>query len=163
MAKSLNKGIDSTLDAPGVTLPIAGIKFGLTHRVKSESPAEAVLVNITSPLDRMETVRLGYTEVADVYKNTSIYDSVRGPSKQGVQILGQLSEVWTLSDSVDATYRVDLPVKGHLVLTVPACEYITQNDILAFVGRVISTLYDGETGDWRIADLLRGALVPKDL
>lgn len=163
MAKTLNKGFDSTGEVMDKTLAIAGFKYPDEFRVKSESPDEAILVNVTSPMDRLEKLRFAYSEVADVYKNTSIDSSVAAASKRGVQILAQASETWSLTDAADPEYRVDLPVTAHIVVKVPACEYISETDILELLGRTVGGLYDGTTAQWRLSDLVRGALVPKGL
>lgn len=163
MAKTLNKGFDPTGEASDKTLAIAGFKYPDEFRVKSESPDEAILVNITSPMDRVEKLRFAYSEVADVYKNTSIDSSVAAASKRGVQVLAQASETWSLTDDADPEYRVDLPVSAHIVVKIPACEYISETDILELLGRAVGGLYDGTTAQWRLSDLVRGALVPKGL
>lgn len=120
-------------------------------------------MNITSPMDRIEKLRFAYSEIGDVYKNTSIDPSVAAASKRGVQVLAQTSETWSLTDAVDPEYRVDLPVSAHIVLKIPACEYISEADILELLGRTIGGLYDGTTAEWRLNDLVRGSLVPKGL
>lgn len=163
MAKVLNKGYDVTGEVMDKTLTISGYKYPDEFRVKSESPDEAILVNITSPMDRIEKLRFAYSEIADVYRNTSIDSSVAAASKRGVQVLGQVSETWSLTDESDPEYRVDLPVSAHVVVKIPACEHISEADILELLGRAIGGLYDGTTAEWRLSDLVRGSLVPKGL
>lgn len=162
MSKTINKGYTTTGDVTGKTLPIAGYVYGTTFRTKVNTPTEAVLVNLTSPIDRQEKLRFAYKEIADVYTNTGINPAYFPASKQGVQLLVQATDVWSISDSIDATYRVDLPISVHAVIKIPSCEYITQADILEAIGRSIGGLFDAGTADtWRVTELMRGALVPK--
>lgn len=161
MAKSLSKGYTS--EESSVTLPVELLAFDTNFRVKASNPGEVVLTNVTTPVDRPEKVRFAYSEIADIYKNTGIDESVTAASKKGVQVLAQVTETWSLTDSDDASYRVDLPVSAHLVLKIPACEHIGINDVKSLVGRVLGSLYDDKAGDWNIASLVRGALVPSGL
>lgn len=165
MTISISKGYDPASQVSGKTLPIAGFVYASQFRCKSTTPQEAVLANITSPLDRQERIRLAYKEVSDVYSNTGINPAYFPPSKQGVQLLAQVNDIWRLVDSEDASWRQDLPLSAHLVVKVPACENISQADILELLGRLVGALYDATTGTdaWRITELLRGVLVPKGL
>lgn len=164
MSKSINKGYTTTGDVSGKTLPIAGYVYPDTFRVKSENPAEAVLVNLTSPIDRQERLRIGYKEISDVYQGTSINPAYYAASKQGIQFLVQANDVWSVTDSEDASYRVDLPISVHMIVKVPACETISQADILEAIGRATGCLFDAGTADtWRVTELTKGVLVPKGL
>jgi hypothetical protein len=160
MAKTLNKGYDTTNETSLVTAAV-GFDFSTDFRVKQDQPNETKLVNTTSPIDRPEQIRIAYSEVSDVYNNTSIDPSVYAASRKGVQILAQLSDVYSLTDSVDASYRVDLPVSAHIVIRIPACEHISSSDVLALVGRLNGCLYDNQVVNAdRLQAMLRGALKP---
>lgn len=163
MAKSVNKGYTTTHETALVTAAV-GFDFDSDFRVKSETVDEVRIVNTTSPIDRPETIRFAYSEIKDVYNNTSIDSSVYAASRKGVQILAQINEVFSLTDSVDASYRVDLPVSAHIVIRVPACEYISSSDILDLVKRLNGALYDQQTvNSDRLQALLRGSLKPTEM
>lgn len=138
------------------------VNYGADFRVKSNSPGkEVVLTNITSPVDRPEKVRIGYSEVSNIYAGTGVEPSVLSPTKKGVQILAQVTEVISVTDDTDPDYRVDLPVSYHLVIKVPTSEYITGARVEAGVGRLLSGLFDtGVTTTTRLEAILRGALMP---
>ena len=141
------------------------LNYKENFRVKSNVPGkEVVLTNITSPVDCPEKIRIGYSEVANVYAGTGVEPSVSAPTKKGTQILVQLTEVISVTDDTDADFRIDLPVSYHMVIKVPTSEYITASDIQTGIGRLISGLY--ETGSLltaRIDAIRRGALLPSDL
>lgn len=163
MAKQLNKGYVTTNETALVTAAV-GFDFDSNFRVKSEVADEVKIVNTTSPIDRPEQIRFAYQEIKDVYSNTSIDSSVYAASKKGVQILAQISDVYSLTDSEDASYRVDLPVSAHIVIRVPACEYISSADILGLVNRLNGALYDQKAVNaTRLQALLRGSLKPTDI
>lgn len=163
MAKTINKGYDVTNETSLITAAV-GFDFASDFRTKENGVNEVKLVNTTSPIDRPETLRFAYSEIKDVYKNTDIDASVMAPSHKGVQILAQLNDVYTLTDDADASYRVDLPVSAHVVIKIPACEYITSSDVLGLVDRLNGSLFDSQTMDSnRLQALLRGVLEPSEL
>jgi hypothetical protein len=163
MAKYLSKGYDKANETAQASLSIAPLAYEKDFRLKANNPGEAVIVNVTTPVDRPEKIRTAYSEIADIYKNTGIDESVTAPSKKGVQILSQVTETWSLLDDSAADYRIDLPVSAHLVVKIPACEHIAESDVVELVGRAIGAIYDAETGNWRVSSLVRGALVPQGL
>ena len=163
MAKTINKGYDTTNDVALVTAAV-GFDFAADFRTKENGTDEVKIVNTTAPIDRPETIRFAYSEIKDVYKNTDIDPSAYATSRKGVQILAQINEVFSLTDDTDATYRVDLPVQAHVVIKVPACEYITSSDVLGLVDRLNGCLFDAQTMDAsRLQALLRGVLEPSEL
>lgn len=163
MAKTVSVGYTDTQTTPK-TLSRPDLSFTTDFRVKTNEPSEATLVNLTSPIDRQETIRFGFREIKDVYKNTSIDPSVAAPSKKGVQLLAQVSDIFSITDASVPTYRVDLPVSAHIVVTVPQCEYITADMVATLVSRALASLYDtGATTSTRLSQVMRGSLVPTGL
>lgn len=162
----INKGYTDT--------PITGVtslnfKRGLVNyatdfKVKQETKDEVILTNITSPLDRPENLRVGYSTVQDIYNNTDIHPSVQAPSRRGVSILCQLTNTLSRVDELHPESRVDLPISAHLVLKFPASASITAELLEEHMGRLISALYStGKTSPERIQSLIRGALTPSDV
>lgn len=166
MAKVISKGYTDTpvSGVPSLTFPRAVLNFGADFRVKSNQPAEIVLTNITSPVDRPEQIRLASSSIANIYSGTSIEPSLAAPTKRGVSVLAQVTDIISVTDSADPDYRIDLPVSYHLVLKIPVNENLTSALIQEGLGRMISTLFDtGSTGLTRIESLIRGSLVPTDI
>jgi len=164
MTKQISWGFkDTPVDGvSNLSLSRPVINFSSDFRVKTEKSGEVVLTNLTTPLDRPEQIRIATSDIRDVYANTDIDPSVYAPSKRGVSILTQITDTLSVADDNDADFRVDLPVSAHLVVKVPASEYISADKVEALVARLISTLYEtGEDGTTRIDSVLRGSLVPK--
>lgn len=166
MAKVINKGYTDT-PVSGVTslsFPRAILNFKADFRVKSDQPNEVVLTNITSPVDRPEQIRVAFSNIANVYSGTTIESSVAAPTKRGVSILCQVTDIISVTDNTDPDYRIDLPVSYHVVIKVPANENLTTTLIQEGLGRMISGLFDtGSTTLARLEALIRGSLVPSDL
>lgn len=166
MAKSINVGYTDTAIAgnPVLNLLRGSINHAADFVVKSSSPSEVVLTNITSPLDRPEKFRISYQEIANVYGGTDIDPSVYGSSKKGVSILVQLTEILSETDSVDPAYRVDLPISVHCVLRFPANTAITAAMLQTAMARMLSGFYaTGSVTTDRITSMVRGSLKPSDL
>lgn len=166
MAKSVLYNRTDT-PIPGVaelTIPIGLVNFGADFRVRSDEPGEAIITNLTSPIDRPEKYRFAMNEIKDVYRNSGIDTTLYSPSRRGASVLCQLTDTWTVVDSVDTSYEVALPIEGHIVLKLPANENITADMVKGFVGRLVSGLFDtGVTTSTRMKSLLRGSLLPLDL
>lgn len=164
MTKSVNNGYVDTpvTGVPSLTFPRAVLNFQKDFRVKANNPGkEVILTNITSPVDRPENIRIGYTNIANIYSGTSVEPSVFAPTRKGVSILSQVTDILSVTDNTNADYRIDLPVSAHLVLKVPASEFITADVVQTLVGRLLSSLFDtGATSTTRLDAILRGSLVP---
>lgn len=167
MAKQISMGYsDTPLDGVStLSFPRGLLNFAADFRVKSENAGkESVLTNITSPIDRPEKVRIAYSDVSNIYTGSGIEPGLYAPTKRGVSVLVQLTEVISVTDSVDPTYRVDLPVSYHLVIKVPVSEAISGAVIETGIGRLLSGLYDsGSTTTARLGSILRGSLVPPEM
>lgn len=127
---------------------------------------EVILTNFLSPVDRPEKIRIAYSDVANVYGGTGIEPSRIAPTKRGTSILLQYTNVLSVTDpdGVDPESRIDLPVSYHMVVKVPASEYLTPALILEGIGRLIGVLFNsGDLSSLRLEGLLRGSLVPPGL
>ena len=167
MAKVKSTGYTDTAveGVSALTFPRAVLNIGTDFRVKSDQPGkEVVLTNITSPVDRPEKIRVAYTDIANVYLGTGIESSLLAPTKRGVSVLVQATEILSVTDDTDPDYRIDLPVSYHLVIKVPASEHINAADVQTGIGRLLSGLFDtGVATTSRLESILRGSLVPTEL
>lgn len=140
------------------------VNYRADFKIKETTPDNSVVTNLTSPISFPERHHFGVTEVGDVYKGTGIDPNLFAPSRRGVSLFGKVTEVWTVEDSVDASYQVALPVSCHVVIRVPNHELITPAMVEALLGRTVSTLYEtGSEATTRIASMLRGSMLPSDL
>lgn len=163
MAKSVVKNYTDTpiSGVTSLTLPMSVVNFGKDFRVKSDEPGEAILTNLTSPIDRPERFRFAMSDIKDIYKNSGIDANLYSPSRRGVSVLVQLTDTYTVSDSTDTKYDVALPMEAHLVIKVPSNELITSQMIQDFVGRLTNGLFEsGVVNTDRIKSLFRGSLIP---
>jgi len=139
------------------------VNFGADFNVVEDNSQEITLTNITSPLDRPEKFRMGYTLIRDIYTNTDVSVNVQAPSKRGVSVLVQLTNTYSDVD-LEHKNRVDLPVSTHLVLKFPANAAITADVIQEQVGRLLSGLFEtGSVSNDRLKSMMRGSLLPKGI
>lgn len=167
MAKVISTGYTDTAitGVSALTFNRGLLNFAKDFRVKSNAPGkEVILTNVTCPVDRPEKIRIGFSEVSNVYNGSGIEVPVTAPSKKGTQILAQVTEVISVTDDTDPDYRLDLPVSYHLVIKVPTSEYVTSSVIMTGLGRLMSSIFDtGDLTNTRLEAILRGALLPADL
>jgi hypothetical protein len=165
MAKSLSFNFTDTPTASPATFSFSHpINYADDWRTDSDEGDELWLTNLTAPTDKPERIRYGQTTIKDVYSNTSIDKSFYAPSRRGSKILAQLTDVMTVLDSADATYEVDLPISGNIVLNVPSNALVTETVVLAFLQRLYGTLFEtDDTGATKLKAQIRGALKPSDL
>lgn len=157
--------VDSPISgATDVTKSLAKINYSTDFTIKSRTANEAILTNLSSPIGFPEQQRTGFTIHPNVYKNTGIDPNFYPPSRQGTSVLSGISEVWTVTETSDPTFKIALPVSAHLVIKTPQSEYINSDDIEELVLRLLTTLYGQNSGSLeRITALLRGSLVPQDV
>lgn len=162
MAKVVSYGYKDTpiSDPENITIKLA-TNFGADFRTRVDDPDEAVLTNLTAPQGRPEKYRWAYSEIPDVYRNTDIEPALRNQTKGGVQVLCELTDTWSVTDTEDATFNVALPVKAHIVLRIPNTDYLQVEQVQYLINRLIAGLYDqGSASTERLAALLRGSLKP---
>lgn len=166
MAQTISNGYSDTAIS-GVTslaFPRGLINFGTDFRVQKNGTTDITLVNLTSPIDRPEKFRFAISDIANIYTNTGIDPSVWGANRQGQSLLIQLSEILSVTDSADPSYRVDLPVVCNITLKTPKSGLISSEFILGLLGRAVSGAFDtGSTSTDGIKRLEHGSLIPRDL
>lgn len=149
---------DTTTTSVGQIQP-ATINYSADFAKKISDASSVVITNLTSPLDRPETIRYAVSRVNNVYAGTGIEPSFHAPAKSGVSILVQDNVV--LSDVIGES-RVDLPMSTHIVIKVPYNELITDSVLLTLLSRIVGCCYDqsGASAAPRLSRLARGALLP---
>lgn len=160
----LNRADTAISGVPSLSLPLAVLNLPVDFVTKTRSNKEVVLANLTSPLGAVETIRFAVNDVANVYSGTQIQPTMWATSKHGVSILAQLNDIFSVTDTVDASFRQDLPVSAHIVLKVPDSELITGDVLKAIVGRLVDALFDsGAVASSRLVALARGSLIPANV
>lgn len=149
----------SGVTAPSLTLPV--LNYEADFRVKSESGKETVLVNTSCPLDQVETVRFGFSEVANIYAKSGLNSDQIPGSVKGVNVLAQINETIKVTDTANSAFAQYLPISAHIVIKVPQSGYVTPTVINALVTRLIGTLY--QNGVSTMPALSKGVLTPKGL
>lgn len=148
---------------PSITVP--SLNYVSDFRVTADDPGECRITNLTSPIDQPERFRFAFNDVADVYRNAGIDPTLFYQSRRGTQILCQLTDVYKVTDTVDASYLAMLPVTAHMVLRVPNNDLINADIAMGLIGRMLAGLFDptADAAGTRLKSMLRGALVPSRL
>lgn len=166
MSKVTTFGYTDTAPAGGATKTLTrpNLNYAANFAVSTNTDMKSVIVNLTSPVDQPETMRFQQTNVANVYDGTSIDPSVYATSKAGVSVVAQVNDIVRVTDSVDATFQVDLPISAHIVVKVPRSQYITSAMVETVVARCVASLYDTDSiGTTRIDKLVRGSMLPSTM
>jgi hypothetical protein len=164
MSYTTTWGYDAASVVEGRKITPANLNFGTDFVKTSYKPGEAIISNLTSPLDRVETVRFAVSPVANIYAGTKLDPSNQSQNKRGTNVLIQVRSCLGVTDS-DTNEKIILPFEGHLVLRVPQHDAVTTDIVKAHVSRVLGGLYeDGDTfmGS-RLSALLRGGVLPSAL
>lgn len=166
MARVVTKNFHDT-PISGVTslsFPRGLVNFKADFSEKSRSATEYVATNLRSPLDAPEIIRWGNSRIADVYRNSGVSKQNQPAAVQGFSLLAQETFIATVTDTVDTTYKVDLPISAHLVFKAPTHENVTADLLLTALGRLVSSLYStGSVAPDRLEGLIRGALAPTEI
>lgn len=146
------------------SLAIPDLDFKHDFSKKEDEPTSASIVNTTSAgLNPSETVKFGYSTVANIYTNTDVDAAAYAPSKRGVQVMAEISENYKAVNSVTGD-EVILPCKGRVVLRFPSMSCVNETLIKDLLYRSISaSLSTGSTDATRIIELAKGSLLPSGL
>lgn len=166
MAKTLNQNYTDTAVTGGtqVKLSLPQLNWRTDFRVTRDDANEAKVTNLTSPLDQPEQFRFACSAISDVYRNAGIDPTLYYPSRRGTQVLCQLTDIYSVTDSADPSYLALLPLEAHLVIRIPNNDLITPQIVEALIERMLAGLYETDQGQYvRLSGLLRGALLPSAL
>lgn len=162
MSKVVNKNYTDADPDGAYYLKVQLLTFGHDYAKTKDVAGEAIITNLTSPTDCPETLRFSTSAIADIYKNSGITPEFRSPSKRGFTLLCQNRAVYTVTDTLDPSYRVDLPIEAHIVIKAPSDANITSDMLVYLLGRTVSGFYN-LGGTVRIPAMARGSLLPTDM
>jgi hypothetical protein len=145
-----------------LNLTVDLMNFGTDFAKKSDLPGRATITNITSPRECPEEMIIAVQQVADIYKGINVDPAYKASSKSGVSILSQVNSVFTITDTEDDTYRVDVPISAHVIVKFPADALITSTLVMEQLGRAVHGLFETE-GTVRVDKISRGSLLPTDM
>lgn len=136
-------------------------------RPTADKAGDVSLACITTPLDAPTSVVFKSTTIPNVYKGigATIPVNVQNVVRTGVKLLNQRNEIWTKTDSTDATYKVQIPASCHFVLQIPNDDTISVSDVESLINRCYGDLFEvvDSKGQTRLDAMLRQALMPTGL
>lgn len=150
--------------SPTLNLGLMPVNFPVDFSVMEDVAGEVIVTNSTCAVDRPERFRFAASDVKDVYKGTDIDPNLYTPSRRGVSVVIQLTDVYSLTDDTNTSYQAALPVSGHLVLKMPNNALLTGDMVKTFLSRLVDGAFTtGLVDTARLQSLLRGSLRPKGL
>lgn len=147
-----------------LSFPRGLVNFTKDFCVQKNGTTDVTLTNLTCPVDQPERFRFAISDIANIYANSGIDASVWAPNHQGQSLLIQVSEVISVTDSADPSYRVDLPVTCNITIKSPKSGLVTADHLLTLLGRAVSGAFEvGSTTNDGMKRLEHGSLVPAGL
>lgn len=136
-----------------------------SYSVKERNNGQIVLINVTSPLDRVQTLRIQSREIPDVYKGAGISPTATSPNRSGRNVATVFSYVLKVEEANGLIRH--LPMKASLSITIPNDAAVTA----AHIGTLLEGAFTSwsDPADWSGSDntfaralaLCKGALEPK--
>lgn len=166
MAKTTSFGYTDTAPAGGATKTLTrpNLNYAANYSVTVNTDNKAVITNLTTPVDQPETIRWQATNIANIYDSSTIDPSVYATSKQGISLVAQVNSILRVTDSVDPTFQVDLPISVHMVVKLPKSQYITSANLEMAIARCVAAYYETDsTGTTRLDKLVRGSMLPSTI
>jgi hypothetical protein len=164
MGKIISTGYTDTAYTGTPVLTRGKLNFTSDFRVGQTKADQIVLVNLTSPNDRIEKATIAFSNIKDIYQNTEIDPSVYAPSRRGINLYVQLKDTYSVTDDVDADFEQHLPISVSMTIRVPASQFLTAEHVQTVLARAVSLLYDQNSiAVTRLNSLLKGSLTPTEL
>lgn len=159
---------DSVTTTKNVAVP--QLSYAKDFSVKTETPSEVVITNVTSPLDQPETIRFAVQNVKDIYNGTAVDPTAMSVSRNGLSLVVQVNDILRVTPTEGEACccgqgYMDFPISTHIVVRTPVAQYIDADTVMTVVKRNISALF-GEGADVtsaRLNQMLRGALKPSTM
>lgn len=153
-----------TAAAATKNVAVPDVDFSSFTEMDKSTKSDKWISNVTSPIDRPETVRFKTTNIGNIYNGTDILPSYFATSKAGREIFFQLNDILTATDSADPTYRQDLPFSGYVALKFPTNSLVTGDMLLAFYERLSSMAFDtNAVTKSRLEAWMHGSSLPSNL
>lgn len=132
---------------------------------KQDEPGSCVLTNVNSGVDTPCEITFGRQTIKNVYANTAVNPAYQSANSTGVKVLTKVSAVCSIVDTVDTSYRVDVPISATITLTTGTDAMLDDDMCLSFLRYTMSTFFNDATAaanvtSSRLGALRRGSLVP---
>lgn len=159
---SVTLGYTDTVSTPK-SVSIPDLSYSTDFAVLREAADELLLTNLTSPVDQPETIRYGYQNIADIYRNSGIDPSFMATSRRGVSLVGQVNDIVRVTPAEDSgcctMQQIMLPIEAHWVLKFPVSQYVTPTLALQILERAFATAFGtGAVTAEKLGAMMRGSL-----
>jgi hypothetical protein len=158
MALSSSFGFTNTTDSSVSLTPTA---IGMSnYALVTDDPGKCLLKNTTCPIDQVETLTYMCQDINQVNQEEK---NVNPPKIQSGRVVTiKMEAKKRVTSSVDDTFVVDYPVSCNVSFRFTKSQYITANDLLTMLKRVVGALQDSSADGYRLDDLMMQQLNPKN-
>jgi hypothetical protein len=158
MALSSSFGFTNTTDSSVSLTPTA---IGMSnYALVTDDPGKCLLKNTTCPIDQVETLTYMCQDINQVNQEEK---NVNPPKIQSGRVVTiKMEAKKRVTSSVDDTFIVDYPVSCNVSFRFTKSQYITANDLLTMLKRVVGALQDSSADGYRLDDLMMQQLNPKN-
>lgn len=143
------------------SLSTPDLSYATDYTVTQREANEVRLANTTAPgLTPQEFLRYGRSQVANVYNNVNVPESMKCNVKSGVRTLCEIRYNLKATNSVSGDELL-LPMRGWICLEVPTVDFITSSALSDLFFRTIAAATDtGAVTGSLVTDVARGDLDP---
>lgn len=156
MSYATSFGFTNTDATVSRTVSLYDMDITSNYALRMDEPTECRLVNTTAAVDREEILSYRCKDLTRVNTNLNIQNP--SPIAGGVQYQAIMEALLTTEDSTTG-FRVDEPIVVTISVRHPKSGFITPAHVATMIGRTASAL-ETDAGQWRIKELMRGALKP---
>lgn len=158
---------DTAITGASQNLTISALNYGADWVPTQTIAGQTQLSYVRTLPDAKSTIRYASTPIANIYTGSSVDASYQLPNKRGLSLLGQTTQVVTITDSADSTYRIDLPFSTHWVFRAPLTNLLSEDQMYHVFARGLSSCVDraidSNDNSVRLWQLLFGQMTPKNV
>lgn len=153
---------DSKSSSPLSFTDIPNLDYSSDFAVAEQTAKQVIMVNTTTPVDQVESLKFSIQDVNNIYANTNIDPTLYAPSKKGKSVVCSLQDTARITNSTTNTH-VDYPIKAHFVLQFPVSTSISASDMLKVAKRMFALAFNGANTNARLNELMRGVMKPGEV
>jgi hypothetical protein len=145
------------------TVDLTPVAVGLSnYAVTQDDPGKCSMKNVTSPIDQVETISFFCQEIGKITQEEENVHPAPEGEEHNRMITARLEAKKRLSSSVDDTFCIDQPISTNVSWRFPKSQYITSQDLIVQLKRLIGALQDQSDDGYIIDMLMMQQLNPKN-
>lgn len=158
MSLTSSWGFTNTTDSTANLTPTA---VGMSnYAVVTDDPGKCLLKNVTCPIDQVETLTFMCQELNQITQEEKNANPPKVAGGRAITVKMEAKK--RVTSSSDDTFIVDYPVSCNVTWRFSKTQYLTANDLLTMLKRVVGALQDSSTDGYIIDQMMMQQLNPKN-